>query len=113
MPHRASRRCAFPGCTQPGTPSRCTQHQAQQDAQQWRTTPTKAARTYPVRQHRAAAVKAHVAKHGWVCLGDQHHPPHATHDLVADDPIPIARHGDPMQPLVVMCRSANSRKGAR
>lgn len=113
MPQRARKRCSFPGCTQAGKPSRCDQHHSQYQAGMYRTTPTKVARTPAVRQHRAAAVGTHVALHGWVCLGDEDHERHETHDLVADDPIPIARGGDPMQPLVVMCRSANSRKGAR
>jgi hypothetical protein len=54
-----------------------------------------------------------VQRHGWVCLGDDNHPRHDTRDLTADDPLPIALGGDPMQELVVMCRSANSSKGAR
>ena len=114
MPTRASKRCTFPGCAQAGDPTRCQRHQHQHNAALHRTTPTKVAERQPeVRRHRAAAVQAHVAKHGWLCRGDQHHQAHETRDLVADDPIPIARNGDPMQPLKVMCRSANSSKGAR
>lgn len=115
MPQRAGRRCTFPGCRDPGEPTRCPKHQRQHNAGLHRTTPTKAARREDptVRDHRAAAVKAHVAKHGWRCLGDDHHEPHNTEDLVADDPLPIALGGDPHQQLKVMCRSANSRKGAR
>jgi hypothetical protein len=93
---------------------RCARHRRQANMGQHRTTPTKVARQDPkVRAHRAAAVAAHVQAHGWRCLGDTTHPAHNTRDLVADDPIAIARGGDPMQPLVVVCRSANSRKGAR
>lgn len=114
MPTRAGRRCTFPGCPEPAPPTRCKRHQRQYNAGLHRTTPTKVARTDPaVVAHRAAAVKAHVDEHGWRCLGNDQHDAHDTHDLVADDPLPIALGGDPMQDLVVMCRSANSRKGAR
>lgn len=109
-------------CSQPGCPDfvekdsdrgRCPEHALQQERHQRGTVPTKRARTWVVQQHRAAAVRAHVKRHGWLCLGDQHHEPHHTRDLVADDPVPIARGGDPLQTLHVMCRAANSRKGAR
>lgn len=115
MPRRAGHRCTFPGCTNPGAPTRCVEkHQTQRNRQLHRTTPTKVARQDPaVRAHRKAAVDAHVEEHGWVCLGDDQHERHETHDLVADDPLPIALGGDPLQQLVVMCRSANSSKGAR
>jgi hypothetical protein len=114
MPQRATRRCTFPGCRESGRPTRCQHHQRQHNRGLHRTTPTKVARQDPaVRAHRGAAVDAHVAKHGWVCLGDDQHARHETRDLVADDPLPIALGGDPMQQLVVMCRSANSSKGAR
>lgn len=115
MPQRAGRRCTFPGCRNEGAPTRCVEkHQTMRNRELRRTTPTKVARENPeVRAHRKAAVDAHVDKHGWVCLGDDQHEAHETHDLVADDPLPIALGGDPMQQLVVMCRSANSSKGAR
>lgn len=114
MPQRATRRCTFPGCRDPGAPTRCGKHQTQRNRELRRTTPTKVAREDPtVRAHRTTAVEAHVAKHGWVCLGDDQHQRHETRDLVADDPLPIALGGDPKQQLVVMCRSANSSKGAR
>lgn len=114
VPQRAGRRCTFPGCREPAPPTRCPRHQRQYNAGLHRTTPTKVARQDPaVRAHREAAVDAHVAEHGWVCLGDDNHDRHETEDLVADDPLPIALGGDPLQQLVVMCRSANSSKGAR
>lgn len=114
MPRRAGRRCTFPGCPAPGAPTRCPRHQTQHNRGLHRTTPTKVAREQPgVRDHRRAAVDAHVEQHGWVCLGDTQHAAHETRDLVADDPMPVALGGDPMQQLVVMCRSANSSKGAR
>lgn len=113
MPTRATRRCTFPGCTRTGAPTRCASHERQDNAGRHRTTPTKRVRTWAVAEHRRAAVRAHVARHGWRCLGDTHHEAHDTGDLVADDPIPVARGGDPMQKLNVMCRSANSRLGMK
>ena len=111
---RATKRCTFPGCTEVGAPTRCQRHERQDNAGRHRTTPTKVARQQPgVRTHRKTAVEAHVEQHGWRCLGDSHHAAHDTRDLVADDPVPIARGGDPMQPLKVMCRSANSRLGMK
>lgn len=114
MPRRAGKRCTFPGCTDRGAPTRCGRHEQQHNRGLHATTPTKVARQQSgVQAHRTAAVAAHVRRHGWLCLGDKHHDRHECRDLVADDPIPIALGGDPMQPLKVMCRSANSRKGAR
>lgn len=115
MPQRASRRCAFPGCpNKAGLLGRCPTHTSQDNRGRHRTTPTKVARRQPgVAAHRRRAVEQHVARHGWRCLGDTTHPAHDCRDLVADDPIPIARGGDPFQPLHVICRSANSSKGAR
>lgn len=112
---RAGKRCSFPGCTNKGAPTRCAEkHQTQYNRGLHATTPTKVARRQPgVQAHRAAAVAAHVKQHGWLCLGDEHHGKHECRDLTADDPLPIALGGDPMQQLVVMCRSANSAKGAR
>lgn len=112
---RASKRCATPGCNYPATTSGYCDEvcNAKKERARRRTTPTKAARTWSVAEHRRAAVRAHVEQYGWHCVGDDKHPAHDTRDLVADDPIPIAKGGDPMQPLNVMCRAANSSKGAR
>jgi len=115
---RATKRCATPGCNHVATPSgycaeRCT---ARHEAARRRTVPTKRARTTEVRKHRAAAIRAHVEQHdgmGW-CPGwgrEAHEV--FPGELTADDPVPIARGGDPMQPVVPMCRSCNGRKGAR
>lgn len=111
MPTRAGKRCTFPGCPIPA--GQCEKHDSMRNRGYHRTTPTKVARQQPgVQAHRTAAVTAHVKRHGWLCLGDDNHPRHECHDLTADDPLPIALGGDPMQQLVVMCRSANSSKGA-
>jgi 5-methylcytosine-specific restriction endonuclease McrA len=37
----------------------------------------------------------------------------ATTNLTADHIVPIARGGDPLGPLRILCRSCNSRRGAR
>jgi 5-methylcytosine-specific restriction endonuclease McrA len=81
-----------------------------------RISPTNSVRTSEVRRHRAATVKAHVDEHDGMghCPG-YGVPPHVVFpsELTADDVVPIARGGDPMQPLRVLCRSCNSRRGAR
>lgn len=118
MPRRATKRCSTPGCTNASTPSgycaeRCN---ARHEAGRRRTVPTKRARTAEVRKHRKAAVLAHVEAHDGMghCPGWNREPHEVfPSELVADDPVPIARGGDPMQQVVVMCRSCNSAKGAR
>jgi hypothetical protein len=118
MPRRATKRCSTPGCTNQSTPSgycaeRCnTRHEAARR----RMSPTNRARTTGVRKHRKAAIQAHVDEHdgmGW-CPG-YGRDPHEVFpgELTADDPVPIARGGDPMQPVAPLCRSCNGRKGAR
>lgn len=60
-----------------------------------------------------AAVRDHIRRHGPICPGDAHHRAHFSDDLTADHPLAIVNGGAVDQPLRVMCRSANSRKGAR
>lgn len=60
-----------------------------------------------------AAVRDHVARYGHVCPGDATHEPHPSSDLTADHPLAIINGGAIDGPLGVLCRSANSRKGAR
>lgn len=118
---RATKRCSIPGCNNTATPSgycaeRC---EPRRQAALRRTTPTKRARTTAVRKHRATAVQAHNSEHqtedGMVICPGYGRPPHVVFpcEMTADDPVPIARGGDPMQPVVPMCRSCNGRKGAR
>ena len=115
---RATKRCATPGCNNVATKSGyCAEvHEARREAARRRTVPTKRARTTEVRKHRAAAVAKHVEEHdgmGW-CPGWGREPHEVfPSELTADDPVPIARGGDPMQQVVPMCRSCNSRKGAQ
>jgi 5-methylcytosine-specific restriction enzyme A len=118
MPTRASKRCPIPGCTNAATTSGyCAEvHEARREAAHRRTVPTKRTRTTEVRKHRAAAVKAHVEEHDGMghCPGWGREPHWVfPSELTADDPVPIARGGDPMQKLIAMCRSCNGRKAAR
>jgi hypothetical protein len=118
MPQRATKRCSTPGCNNRATTGgycaeRC---ESRRQVGLRRTTPTKRTRTTEVRKHRKAAIQAHVEEHdgmGW-CPGYQREPHEVfPSELTADDPVPIARGGDPKQPVVPMCRRCNSRKGAR
>lgn len=91
--------------------SRCGIHQPARDRFRRRSVPTK--RVEPKdRARRAAAVRAHVARHGWVCPG-YGVSPHPSRDLTADDVVPVAATGRPSAELRVLCRSCNSRKAAR
>lgn len=106
----ARRPCLTHGCPNPAERrGRCSECARQWEAGQNATVPTKAARNWTVRQHRAQTVADHRAKFGDWCNG-YNREPHAATDLTADDPTPIAAGGDPMQSLVVLCRSCNSRK---
>lgn len=115
---RATKRCPTPGCTNEAGPKgycieRCASRYERARA---RTTPTKRARTTKVRKHRATTILDHLEANGGraICPGWGVEPHEvAPEDLTADDPVAIANGGDPMQPLVPMCRSCNGRKGAR
>lgn len=115
---RASKRCCVPGCTNKAGPnSYCDPHAKRREQQLHRTTPTKRARTTEVRKHRAQSVRAHLDEHddGMGHCPGYGRPPHVVFpsEMTADDPVPVSQGGDPMQPLVPMCRSCNSRKAAR
>jgi 5-methylcytosine-specific restriction enzyme A len=118
MPQRATKRCPTPGCNNtPGPGGYCGERcQPRQDSARRRFSPTNRVRTPQVRRHRKAAIQAHVEERdgmGW-CPGYGRDPHEVfPSELTADDPVPIARGGDPMQPLRTMCRSCNSRRGAR
>ncbi|MXY97589.1 MAG: HNH endonuclease [Gemmatimonadetes bacterium] len=60
---------------------------------------------------RRQAVDAWVAIYGFVCPG-WGRLPHPAH-LTADHPHPRSKGGSEYQPLEVLCRSCNSRKGTR
>lgn len=54
----------------------------------------------------------HLRLHGHVCLGDENHPGHPSYDLTVDHTTPLSEGGHLTdQPLRVMCRSSNSRRG--
>lgn len=95
--------CAEPGCPTLVTKGRCQQHR--------RESPTYTQRDWAERKRRAAAVTAWVTVHGWWCPGYQV-PAHESHDLTADHTTAVT-HGGLEGPLTVMCRTCNSRKGAR
>lgn len=105
-------------CNIPGCPDgvhrlgRCRNHASNYDAHQRRTVPTKVSEPSD-RARRAAAVRAHVALHGWVCLGDDKHPVHECQDLTAHHVAAVAAGGDAHGELAVICRSRNSAVGAR
>jgi hypothetical protein len=115
---RATKRCPTPGCiNKAGPKGYCTERCAgRQQRARARTSPTNSARTPEVRRHRATAILDYLEANGGkaTCPG-WGVPPHdcAPEDLTADDPVPIARGGDPLQPVVPMCRACNGRKGAR
>lgn len=64
------------------------------------------------RVRRARAIRDHISLFGYWCPG-YGVPGHPSNDLTTDHPIALAKGGDHNQPLVVLCRSCNGRKGAR
>ncbi len=61
-------------------------------------------------------ITAHVGRYGWVCPGDgPQHAPHPSRSLTVDHILALADGGAPFAPsnLQVLCRAANSAKGAR
>lgn len=92
---------------------RCPEHAAEREAHQRRTTPTKMVEPRE-RARRKRAVELHVTRKGWWCPG-WGRPSHQVKagQLTADDVDPVAVTGKPSRTLMVMCRSCNSRKGAR
>lgn len=115
---RATKRCSTPGCNNVAlTTGYCAERcDSRKATARRRLSPTNRVRTTQVRKHRAATVKAHLDEHDGMgyCPG-YGVPPHVVFpsEMTADDPVPIARGGDPMQPVVPMCRGCNGRKGAR
>jgi 5-methylcytosine-specific restriction protein A len=78
-----------------------------------RTAPTtRRDNSHAERRRRAAAVAQHREAYGDWCPG-YGRPPHAATDLTADHIAAVATTGDDNGPLAVLCRSCNSRKGAR
>lgn len=67
--------------------------------------------TQQEQQRRAETVTRHKAMLGDWCPG-WHRPPHASGDLTADHPIPVAAGGAEDAELEVLCRSCNGAKQA-
>ena len=96
--------CAEHGCPElVATGSRCQRHRKE--------SPTYLQRDWAERKRRARAVAQHVAEHGWWCPGWKVSQ-HPSRDLTADHVVPVVDGGRD-SPLVVLCRSCNSRRGAR
>lgn len=101
-------------CLDCGTPAagrRCPTHQGRVDERKALVT----RRHYGPGWTRLSqeTIAAHVAAHGWMCLG-WGRPAHPSRSLTADHRIPIATGGSSVAAnLGVLCRSCNSRKGAR
>jgi hypothetical protein len=72
-------------------------------------------RTHAEQQRRHQAVAAHVAVHGWWCLGLEgyDHQAHPTQDLTAHHVAAVGAGGSEHGRLVAICRSLNSEIGAR
>lgn len=95
-------------------PRRC-RHCRQLVAPGERCTCTPATRTgydSAERRRRAQVVALHREAYGDVCPG-WHRQMHEAGDLTADHVVPVAAGGHPYGALEVLCRSCNSRKGAR
>lgn len=114
---RATKRCPTPGCTnQAGPKGYCVEQcTAKRQRARARTSPTNSVRTTEVRKHRATSILDYLeANNGRAICPGWGVEPHevAPEDLTADDVVPIARGGDPMQEMRILCRSCNSRRGA-
>ncbi len=100
------RPCIEPNCPNLTTSTRCPTHERQRQRQR------NARRTHyhgDWPKTRAAILTAWRAQHGDVCPGDEHHAAHPCHDLTVDHVVARSTAGG----LTVVCRSANSSKGAR
>ena len=110
---RAPSICLEHGCPHTAVRlNRCRDHAADVDRRQRATTPTKVNReSGSERRRRAAAVRAHRARHGDWCPGYKV-APHPATDLTAEHVDALAEGGADGQVLDVLCRSCNSRHGA-
>lgn len=101
--------CLDCGRLSPG--SRCPTHTRDRDAATTRGKRERRPYTHGEQERRAQAVRDHVALYGYWCPGYLVEP-HPAHDLTGDHPTPVAGGGREDQPLAVLCRRCNSRKGA-
>lgn len=110
---RAGTVCCEAGCPRVAVyKSRCEEHARQFERKQRLTVPTKQTLTSSEARRRKTVVEVWRRKYGNVCPGFGR-PPHVATDLTADHVVPIAAGGSPAGRLSVLCRSCNSRKGAR
>jgi hypothetical protein len=101
-------------CLDCGTPTegnRCAEHSA--TLQRTKDARRPARRSHAEQERRRAAVASHVERYGWLCPGHGGHPPHPSADLTADHIWQVADGGPEDGPLRVLCRPANSARGAR
>lgn len=68
--------------------------------------------TWKERKHKEAAVKWYIDNYGYVCSGYDR-PSHPSKDLTADHIVPKFMGGNPLGRLRILCRSCNSRRGAK
>ena len=110
---RAGTVCCEAGCPQIAVyRGRCEGHAQQVERKQRLTVPTKRTLTSAESRRRKAVVESWRSRYGNVCPGFGR-PPHVATDLTADHVVPIVAGGAPSGRLSVLCRSCNSRKGAR
>lgn len=110
---RAGTVCCEAGCPRIAVyKGRCEGHARQVERKQRLTVPTKRTLTSSEARRRKAVVESWRSRYGNVCPGFGRSP-HVATDLTADHVVPIAAGGAPSGRLSVLCRSCNSRKGAR
>ena len=101
--------CIECGRLSPGT--RCPPHTTQRATHQTQAKRAVRPYTYEERIRRAEAVRAWIQLYGYTCPGYET-PAHPSTDLTAEHPHAVATGGAEDQPLTVLCRSCNARKGS-
>ena len=99
-------------CGRPSPGSRCDDHARTVEYRRTRTKRVRRPYTWAEQRRRARVIAAWRTEHGDWCPGWRR-PGHASVDLTADHDLPVAAGGAEDGPLVVLCRSCNSRKGGR
>lgn len=89
---------------------RCTEHQRAVDRKTLAAKRIRRPRLAGEDTRRANAVRAHRQTRGDWCPGWQTDP-HPSTDLTADHPVDVGLGGSEGQPLEVLCRQCNGRKG--
>lgn len=106
---RAPKHCAAAGCGHlvVGV-TFCPQHK-REAVRRKAPSPTSRLRDRAERRRRSDTVARWVAEHGWVCPGVRR-PAHPSRDLTAEHVVAVT-NGGLRGPLIVLCRSCNSRSG--